>query len=380
MLYRFTVLAVPFHRGKLNFTCTVSPWKTFCWTGFSTDGILKKTMESAKQILAKSPRLKRALKEALPLTPSQQKFVAAAAGIRLDPDQAEKAFMARQLVQCTLPHSNPGSDRPAWTRQSGNLLLTLQPAWDGRKDASVGFPYGTIPRLLLFWITTEAVRTKNRRIELGNSLSQFMRDVGLDPSTGGGKRSDAKRLREQMERLFRCHISFERVGEDSAGRQSKEWLDMQVGPKAQYWWDPKQPEQTTLWGSWVELGEEFYEAITSAPVPVDMRALRALRRSPLALDLYSWATYRVFQVNRKRSAQFISWAQLKLQMGAEYKSVDEFARKAKAAFRKIRGVYPGLKLDYAKGGLMLCPSLTAIPSRPATPAPTSRQGKTGEPS
>src|SRR5450432_2211898 len=131
-------------------------------------------MEAAKQILANSPRLKRALKEALPLTPSQQKFTDAATGIRLDPDMVEKAYMARQLVQCTLPHSNPGSDRPAWTRQSGNLLLTLQPAWDGKNNASVGFPYGTLPRLLLFWITTEAVLTKNRRLELWQSLAGFM--------------------------------------------------------------------------------------------------------------------------------------------------------------------------------------------------------------
>jgi hypothetical protein len=48
-------------------------------------------------------------------------------------------------------------------------------------------------------------------------------------------------------------------------------------------------------------------------------------------------------------------------MGAEYKSVDEFARKAKAAFGKIRGVYPGLKLDHAKGVLILRPSPTAAP-------------------
>jgi hypothetical protein len=310
-------------------------------------------MESAGQILAKSPRMKRALKAARPLTLSQQKFIDAAAMIRLDPDMVERAYMARQLVQCTLPHSNPGNI-PAWTRRSGNLSLGLQPGWNHSKGCSVGYPYGTLPRLLLFWVTTEAVQTKNRRLELGQSLAGFMRELGLDPGHGG-KRGDARRLRDQMERLFRCRISFEQGGENNAGQQGKDWLDMQVGPKAHYWWDPKQPEQLTIWGSWVELGEEFFKAITSAPVPADMRALRVLRRSPLALDLYAWATYRVFQVNRKGAPQFVSWAQLKLQ----------FARKAKAAFGKIRGVYPGLKLNYAKGGLMLRPSPTAVPSLPA---------------
>jgi hypothetical protein len=172
-----------------------------------------------------------------------------------------------------------------------------------------------------------------------------------------------------MERLFRCRISFEQVGENSAGEQSKEWLDMQVGPKAQYWWDTKQPEQTTLWGSWVELGQEFFEAITTGPVPVDMRALRALRRSPLALDLYAWATYRVFQVNRKGSPTFVSWSQLKIQMGTEYKSVDEFARKAKASFNKIRGVLSGIEAR-------LCERRTGAPafSNRYTSATRNRSG------
>ena len=38
-------------------------------------------------------------------------------------------------------------------------------------EKSYGYPYGTIPRLLLFWMTTEATRTKSRRLELGNSLA-----------------------------------------------------------------------------------------------------------------------------------------------------------------------------------------------------------------
>jgi hypothetical protein len=136
-------------------------------------------METAGQILAKSPRMKQVLKEARALTPSEQKFLDAAAEIRLDPDQAEKAFMARQLVQCTLPHSNPGNV-PAWTRRSGNMALGLQPGWNHSKGCSVGYPYGTLPRLLLFWVTTEAVQTKNRRLELGQSLA------GIHAGTGAG--------------------------------------------------------------------------------------------------------------------------------------------------------------------------------------------------
>ena len=37
------------------------------------------------------------------------KLISIAGEIRLDPDKTESAFMARQLVQATLPHKNPGN-------------------------------------------------------------------------------------------------------------------------------------------------------------------------------------------------------------------------------------------------------------------------------
>jgi hypothetical protein len=267
--------------------------------------------------------------------------------------------MARQLVQCTLPHSNPGKVE-AWVRRNGNAALVIQAGWDTQKNCSVGYPYGTIPRLLLFWIITEVVQRKSRRLQLGESISAFMRELGLIPSSaGGGKRSDAKRLREQMRRLFRCRISFQQTVEEN-GMHGERWRNMEVAPEGELWWDLKEPEQAALWESWIELGEKFYEAVLAAPVPVDMRALRALRRSPLALDLYAWATYRVFQVNRKGAA-FIPWSKLQEQVGTEYGRLDNFVGKAKGAFRKIRAVYPGLNLRYRKGGLVLEPSRTAVP-------------------
>lgn len=36
-------------------------------------------------------------------------------------------------------------------------------------------------------MTTEAVKTKSRRLELGSSLSGFMAELGLSAYTGGGK-------------------------------------------------------------------------------------------------------------------------------------------------------------------------------------------------
>lgn len=291
--------------------------------------------------------------ELLPLiSPQKMKLISVAGDIRLDPDKTESAFMARQLVQATLPHKNPGNV-PDWSRKNGNLTLTLRPGWDEKKRKQIGYPYGTIPRLLLFWITTEAIRTKNPRIELGNSLAQFMEELGLDPYQGG-KRSDVKRLRDQMKRLFQSTISFNQYTKGEA------WLNMQVAPKGMLWWDEKQPQQDTLWKNWIQLGEDFFKAITSSPVPIDMRALRALKRSPLALDFYAWASYTAYQTQRTGQSRSLSWEILHEQFGSEYKKVDEFARKAWNALLKVQAVYPELNVERIRGGITVLPSKPSI--------------------
>jgi len=308
---------------------------------------------------------------------SHLKIIKAGQEIRTDPEPnpADIAFMARQLVQATLPHSDPGKVE-SWKRTNGNLTLRIRPGWDHDKDQSLGYPYGTVPRLLLFWVTTEALRTGNRRLYLGNSLAAFMRQLGLDPDNGGigAKRSDARRLKDQMLRLFRAIISFDRRDE-----HKHEWLDMQLVPHGAMcvWWDFSDTSQGDLFSSWIDINEYFFQAITSAPVPVDMRALKALKRSPLALDLYAFVSYRAYVATQTGKTQFITWEQLMEQLGTDYGRVDHFRTKAKAALRKIKAVYPGLKLGPNQGGIEILPGASAVQPQPAKrqlPLPSSEGG------
>jgi hypothetical protein len=279
------------------------------------------------------------------------KLICAAGDIRLDPDKTESAFMARQLVQATLPHKNPGNV-PAWSRSNGGLTISIQPGIDAKQKIT-GYPYGTIPRLLMFWLTTEAVRGNSRRIELGNNLAEFMETLGLNPRMGG-KRSDVKRLQDQMRRLFHSRISFT---QDSKGEA---WINMQVTSKGMLWWDSSQPSQSTLWKNWIEIGEDFFEAITSSPVPVDVRALRALKKSPLALDLYAWATYTAYKTQKNCQSYSVSWEILHEQFGAEYSDVKEFARNAWRCLLKVQSVYPELSIERVRGGINVLPSKPSI--------------------
>ena len=57
-----------------------------------------------------------------------------------------------------------------------------------------------------------------------------------------------------------------------------------------------------LWESTIELGYDLFQEIIHRPVPLDMNTLKALKRSPLGLDLYLWAVYRIFSLTRPASA------------------------------------------------------------------------------
>ena len=103
----------------------------------------------------------------------------------------ELGFMARLLALCSLPRTNPG-DQHEFKRANGPYTLYMT-AGAGNK-----LPYGSRPRLLLAWVCSEAVRTQSRELILGDSLSEFMRRLGIY-STSGDKHT---RLRNQMKRLF----------------------------------------------------------------------------------------------------------------------------------------------------------------------------------
>lgn len=274
----------------------------------------------------------------------------------------DKAFLTRYLVQATLPHRQPTGNPPEWHRTNGKYTLSVRPGFStDRKTGErrqLPYPSGTIPRLLMFWITTEALRTGERKLSLGASLSDFMRELGLNPRNGGKgtKRSDARRLYDQMERLFRATISFE-YDDGNAHR----WVDMQVAGEGEFWWNPIRPDEPVMWDSWVLLGERFFNAIIDAPVPVDVAALRELKGSPLALDLYAWSTYKTYQAIRRKRPMRVSWHQLRAQIGTDYQTTKDFKRYAKIALSKVRDVYPGLRLDDVSGGLVVRPGRTAIP-------------------
>jgi Plasmid encoded RepA protein len=261
------------------------------------------------------------------------------------PTSKDVVFLARELILCTLPHSDPGNV-PTWSRTNGNLTLRIQPTYkkdpETGKDVCIGYPYGIIPRLILVWIVTEIIRTKSRRLELGNRLADFLLKLGLDPSRGGD-RSDIKRFRQQMERLLSALISFE-YSLKGEGRSGRAWLDMKIAPKAVLWWSDKDPDQNSLFGSWIEVGEEFFNAIMNAPHPLDIRVVRHVKDSSLGIDLYTILNREAYRAMKDDKPRFLAWEWLHEQTGNEYKRLDLFRRDALIQIEAITEVHSGLIL------------------------------------
>jgi hypothetical protein len=204
--------------------------------------------------------------------------------------------------------------------------------------------------LLLAWLTTEAVKTQSRELELGDSLSGFMRELDMVPT--GGRWGSINRLKDQTKRLFSCTVSATYTDAEKRAE-----MGYRLADKSLLWWDAKQPEQAALWCSSVTLTEPFYREIIEHPIPVDMRALKALKKSPLALDTYCWLTYRAGYAKRP---SVIPWSALALQFGSDYKLVRQFKAAFLEELRKVVTVYGGAEVEATDEGLLVKPSLTHI--------------------
>ena len=130
-----------------------------------------------------------------------------------------------------------------------------------------------------------------------------------------------------------------------------------IAHRHELWWSPRDPEQRPLWNSVVVLSPEFYDELVAHAGPIDLRALKALKGSPLALDIYSWLTYRMSYL---RKPCLIPWEALQTQFGADYGRPRDFKRKFLAQLREVLRVYPAARLNQRPAGLALWPSKTHV--------------------
>lgn len=261
-------------------------------------------------------------------------------------------YTSRILIQAILPHSDLKTSSFQIGNGDFNICILSNP--------KIGIPYGIYPRLLLCWIVTEAVKTKNPVLTLGSSLSQFMEKLGIIPT--GGRWGTIAMLKKQVHRLFSSSIScdYSKNNEISSG------IVFSIAKNYTIFWDSEIYDKRNLFDSTVTLNTDFFKEITDRPVPIDIRALSALKSSCVALDLYCWLTYRMCYLKKPT---LIPWNVLQNQFGSNYQNTSkgkyQFKRKLIPQLSKVMVIYEKVNVEILETGLIIKPSNTHIPKKAA---------------
>ena len=277
----------------------------------------------------------------------QERLMAKALDIRHEEakEAGELGFFARALVLATMPHSK--TEEPYFKRVNGNFTLVMIAHPDH------GLPYGSVSRLILAWFSTQAVKTKDPEIYLGRSLAEFMGKVGLKAT--GGERGTLTYFKHHFLSLLTCNVQFTYNPPKGGGLAHSGFSLLN---KAKVWREPMELSKATPMPPKVELSKPFFDELLRHPIPIDMRALNALRKSPLAIDIYSWLTYRYHSL---KSPVVVPWESLMLQFGVDYGNKRQFRQNFLKQLEKVRVLYPQANItEFPRKGMKLWPSPTHV--------------------
>jgi hypothetical protein len=272
------------------------------------------------------------------------------------PTPDELAFLHSGLCQTFLPHARPASDDAIWRRRAGRFTLLVSPGAldDGTRATRVGVPYGTKARLILIYLQSEGV--KGRVVSMGASMSAWIRSLGL--AVTGGPRGSIAAVREQALRIARCSFTLQWDATGPDGNVQTVVRDTQIVEGLELWTAPDDAGGGGRWPETVELSAKFYAHLKEHAVPLDKRAIAHLAGNSLGLDLYSLFAYRL---PRLREGLHLSWLQLREQLGSGEAHTRSLAQRIRDVLPEIAAVYSDMKVETTRHGLMLRPSLPAVP-------------------
>ena len=275
----------------------------------------------------------------------------------------------------SLPVRKPADDKASIIRQDGQYTLAITPRpvlqrIDGQQRMAVlGVPYGSLPRLVLIHIMTEAVRTRSRHIVLGTSFTDWMRRMGFR-SISYGPRGSATLIREQLDRLLACEWMIRWDSEIADG--NREFAVKEVKLTNDY---AGRDDRRGTFSREIMLTEGFFDHLRDHAVPLDENAIRQLRDSATALDLYTWLAYRLPRIGKARPS-LLSWSQLAVHFGNDGNNIRKFRQTIRDAWeRHVSAVYPEARAEFDTTAIRLFASPAPLQRRalrlvaPAAPPP-----------
>lgn len=243
-------------------------------------------------------------------------------------------YVPGALAKITLPHRDlVGCSE--YSRINGDQALSII------APAHIGLPWGSIARTLIIYMATHAKIKGSRDIYLGSSFRSFLAKIGY--SNTGGKNGSVTRVREQLRKVLASTISFSWSSNDHSFESG-----MRICDFCELCWDSKSELQGVI-----RLSEQFYQELTWRAVPIRWDSIVKLRRSPLAVDVYIWLTYRSMTLVKQTC---IPWVELEKQFGSNYRHTRHFEDKFIKSVNSVKRVYPELNAIPLRGrGLLLMP-------------------------
>ena len=194
-------------------------------------------------------------------------------------------FSHAVLMQCFLPQSRiEGREH---VQHHGRVSLVVRAGWrmDPRTPGALtpaGIPWGSRARLVLHYITSQAIRTQSREIDLATSFRDFLGRIGVPV---GGK--NASVVTDQVYDVAGADIILGGWAEDRAVQHRAT-----VANTISFWLERDRGDQRSFWRPSMTLSREFFESINTRPVPLNTAHIAQLGRSARRIDLYTWLTYR----------------------------------------------------------------------------------------
>lgn len=260
-------------------------------------------------------------------------------------------FLFSGWCQAALPHRRL-PDNEGWQIESERVTLIVEPGMKpgpSGKPVPIGVPFGSRARLIMLYLQSEALRTGQREVELGKSLRDWLKRMGIP---AGGKSIDA--VREQAERISRCRLTFQVKAGSTTGLVNQNIVDSAI------FLDADDSTQSSLFVEKARLSEGFFEQLRRHPVPLEESAIRAVNNNSMALDIYAWLAYRLHSLPGPRP---VTWRALKPQFGAGFGRLDNFKAKFLENLSLALAVYPSAKVDVQDNGLILSPSRPPVSPR-----------------
>jgi hypothetical protein len=206
-------------------------------------------------------------------------------------------FSSRPFVLCGLPVRKLPINELLYERRNGNFLLQIT------GHPTYGLPFGQ-DRIVPIYLATLAIRQQSQTVRF-RTAAEMLETFGMHK---GGK--EYRRLIAAFERIFGATI--------------------------------------------IVLSDQFYQEITSHPIPADLEAVKMLAGAPAVLDLFMWLSYRCLLAKGPEAISLLGPQGLASQIGSiEYARPRRFREKVEQWLDSIRILWPECPARISSDGMNL---------------------------